>query len=140
MVFAQLGIHRRIQRFVILAAGPGLALTVKTYGFRTIRNSSADSADGDLGGSGLAFTVKPYGFRTIRNSSADSADGDLGGLGLAFTVNTDGFRTIRNSSPDSPEGDLEERSGLTLTIKQMVFAQVGIHRGIRRRVIFVFFC
>ena len=56
----------------------GLALTVKTYCFRTIRNSFADSADGDLGGSGLAFTMKTYGFRTIRNSSADSADDDLG--------------------------------------------------------------
>ena len=56
-------------------------MNLKTYGFRTMWNSLADSADGDLGGSGLALTVKTNGFRTIRNSSADSADGDLGGQG-----------------------------------------------------------
>ena len=74
------GIHRRIQRIVIWR-GSGLASTIKTYGFRTISNLSADSVDSDLGGSGLALTVKTYGVRTIRNSSADSADSDLGGQG-----------------------------------------------------------
>ena len=67
---------------MVIWGGSGLALTIKTYGFRTIKSSSADSADGDLRGSGLALTVKTDGFCTIRNSSADSADGDLvGGQG-----------------------------------------------------------
>ena len=52
----------------------GLALTVKTYGFRTSRNSSPDSVDSDLGVSGPALTVKTYDFRTIWNSSPDSLD------------------------------------------------------------------
>ena len=52
---------------------------MKPYGLRTIRNSSPDSADGDVGGSGLALTLKTVGFRTIWNSSPDSMDGDLGG-------------------------------------------------------------
>ena len=53
---------------VVWAGGSGLALTVKTHGFRTVRNSSPDSPDGNLGGSGLALTIKTDG----SNSSPDS--------------------------------------------------------------------
>ena len=34
----------------------------------------------NLGGSGLTLTVKTYGFHTIRNSSPDSPEGDLVGV------------------------------------------------------------
>ena len=57
---------------------------MKTDGFRTIRNSSLDSPEGDLGGSGDTLTVRTCGFRTIRNSSPDSLVGDLGGVRVHF--------------------------------------------------------
>ena len=67
-----------------MGGGSGLALTIKTDGFRTMRRSSAESADCDLAeGVAARFDCKTYGLRTIGNSPADSVDGDLGwGHGL----------------------------------------------------------
>ena len=44
MVFSQLGIRRWIH-WMVIRGGSGLALTVKTSGLRTSRNSSPDSPD-----------------------------------------------------------------------------------------------
>ena len=57
---------------------------MNTDGVRTVRNSSPDSPEGDLGGSELTMTVKTSGFHTVRNSSLDSLDCDLGRVRAHF--------------------------------------------------------